>query len=355
MILDATRGSIARFVNHSCSPNCKMAKWTVQGVPRMALFAGDEGIMTGEELTYDYNFNPFSMKNIQECRCGSDNCRGVLGPKPKEAKEKELREAVNAIATGGKRKIQQLAEDAIEGVKNVTKKRKLELPSTNTIKNAMMRAQIGITSTLMPTVKAKLPQPKDKGKEKAKPVVEVEKEKKKSKAEDNKPKPKKSGAAKPKLPIGWVYTEDIEEPAPPVVRNIFATDPEALLRSEKRKRKQASEEVGSASKKRRTTTTSGGELLLERGNGRRSSGTAKDAVEVGAGLRTANADAEAKEVRDGESTPSSAPKPKKKNVKETIVMTIKGRRGHTPGTPGGKSIRVISDEEVEAEVEEEIE
>lgn len=56
MICDATRGSIARFVNHSCEPNCAMVKWTVNHKPRMALFAGAEGIMTGEELTYDYNF-----------------------------------------------------------------------------------------------------------------------------------------------------------------------------------------------------------------------------------------------------------------------------------------------------------
>ena len=33
-----------------------MIKWTVAGKPRMALFAGDNVIMTGEELTYDYNF-----------------------------------------------------------------------------------------------------------------------------------------------------------------------------------------------------------------------------------------------------------------------------------------------------------
>jgi SET domain-containing protein len=56
MIIDATRGTIARFVNHSCEPNCEMIKWTVGGEPRMALFAGRRGIMTGEELTYDYNF-----------------------------------------------------------------------------------------------------------------------------------------------------------------------------------------------------------------------------------------------------------------------------------------------------------
>jgi hypothetical protein len=84
MIIDATRGSIARFVNHSCEPNCRMVKWIVAGKPRMALFAGDKPIMTGDELTYDYNFDPFSAKNVQVCRCGSERCRGVLGPRPKD-------------------------------------------------------------------------------------------------------------------------------------------------------------------------------------------------------------------------------------------------------------------------------
>ncbi len=126
MILDATRGSIARFINHSCEPNCKMIKWTVAGKPRMALFAGDRGIMTGEELTYDYNFNPYSIKNVQECRCGSASCRGVLGPKPKEIKD-----ALKPIATSGKRKFQQALEDAVESVtETVTKKRKLAIPKT---------------------------------------------------------------------------------------------------------------------------------------------------------------------------------------------------------------------------------
>lgn len=56
MIIDATRGNIARFVNHACEPNCRMEKRIVKGEPKMALFAGPNGIMTGQELTYDYNF-----------------------------------------------------------------------------------------------------------------------------------------------------------------------------------------------------------------------------------------------------------------------------------------------------------
>lgn len=153
MILDATRGSIARFVNHSCEPNCAMIKWTVAEKPRVALFAGDRGIMTGEELTYDYNFNPYSVKNVERCRCGASACRGFLGPKPKEAKDP---------LTGNKRSAQKTPEKALEkvskkketsgsthafnknsitgtkrnfhnafreSVESVTKKRKINLPS----------------------------------------------------------------------------------------------------------------------------------------------------------------------------------------------------------------------------------
>lgn len=88
MIIDAIRGSIARFVNHSCAPNCRMEKWTVGGKPRMALFADDRGIMTGEELTFDSNFDPNSSKSVHVCRCGSENCRGMIGLKAKNAPKK---------------------------------------------------------------------------------------------------------------------------------------------------------------------------------------------------------------------------------------------------------------------------
>ncbi|CAK7223096.1 hypothetical protein SBRCBS47491_005085 [Sporothrix bragantina] len=115
LIIDGTSGSIARFVNHSCSPNCRMIKWIVSGQPRIALFAGDRPILTGEELTYDYNFDPYSAKNVQCCLCGAENCRGVLGPRKSEkvtkaaaekaAAEKAAAEKANGKAKGsGKRK-----------------------------------------------------------------------------------------------------------------------------------------------------------------------------------------------------------------------------------------------------------
>ena len=132
MIIDATRGSIARFVNHSCEPNCRMEKWTVGGKPRMALFAGEKGILTGDELTYDYNFDPFSQRNVQECRCGSKKCRGVLGPKAKDEKKSKSEQETGLESTGtlagAKRKIANVLD---ESTNRLNKKRKLLGPKSN--------------------------------------------------------------------------------------------------------------------------------------------------------------------------------------------------------------------------------
>ncbi|KAH9868240.1 hypothetical protein J1614_007312 [Plenodomus biglobosus] len=144
MIIDATRGTIARFVNHSCEPNCEMIKWTVGGEPRMALFAGSRGVMTGDELTYDYNFDPFSQKNIQVCRCGTESCRGVLGPKPK--KPVEEKSIIPVSLAGGKRKFSEITRVGKSGSRSSQsspKKRKLNTTSTVTskAKNASIRSE----------------------------------------------------------------------------------------------------------------------------------------------------------------------------------------------------------------------
>ena len=150
MIIDATAGSITRFVNHSCQPNCRMIKWIVSGQPRMALFAGDRPIMTGEELTYDYKFDPFSAKNVQKCLCGSEKCRGVLGPKPKEVKQpkptkEDLKKAIKASVSHGKRKLKELLGDENEEGGSAAKKRKIKTPTgvkSNGLKRALSTASI---------------------------------------------------------------------------------------------------------------------------------------------------------------------------------------------------------------------
>lgn len=77
LVIDGTKGSMARFINHSCEPNCEVRMVKVGGVPRMGVFAGEGGIMTGEELSYDYNFDNFGDW-AQKCYCGAGNCRGTL-------------------------------------------------------------------------------------------------------------------------------------------------------------------------------------------------------------------------------------------------------------------------------------
>ncbi|XP_061616456.1 histone-lysine N-methyltransferase ASH1L isoform X1 [Phyllopteryx taeniolatus] len=81
MVIDSYRmGNEARFINHSCEPNCEMQKWSVNGVYRIGLFALKD-ISSGTELTYDYNFHSFNTEEQQVCKCGSESCRGIIGGK----------------------------------------------------------------------------------------------------------------------------------------------------------------------------------------------------------------------------------------------------------------------------------
>ena len=70
-------GTVCRFVNHSCKPNCKMAKVQVDGLPRMVLQA-DMDIPAGTELTYHYHFEDFEGSEPQTCYCGEDVCSGTI-------------------------------------------------------------------------------------------------------------------------------------------------------------------------------------------------------------------------------------------------------------------------------------
>ncbi|KAG6909160.1 hypothetical protein DXG01_001787 [Tephrocybe rancida] len=97
--IDATKsGGIGRFANHSCRPNCYVAKWTVDQHVRMGIFAKRD-IKKHEELTFNYNvdrygyvgFNLFQSIFVNEvfafshqaqtCYCGESNCVGFIGGK----------------------------------------------------------------------------------------------------------------------------------------------------------------------------------------------------------------------------------------------------------------------------------
>ncbi|GAA6037687.1 hypothetical protein JCM8097_002285 [Rhodosporidiobolus ruineniae] len=80
VFIDATkRGGKGRFLNHSCNPNCVVAKWTVGRKMRMGIFTKRD-IKKDEELTFNYNVDRYGHV-AQECYCGEPNCVGFIGGK----------------------------------------------------------------------------------------------------------------------------------------------------------------------------------------------------------------------------------------------------------------------------------
>ncbi len=79
----AVDGNDARFINHSCNPNCE----AVDDAGRIFIEA-IRTIRLGEELTYDYHLERDGRWRKEwdqryACRCGAPNCRGTLLVKPK--------------------------------------------------------------------------------------------------------------------------------------------------------------------------------------------------------------------------------------------------------------------------------
>ncbi|XP_044511972.1 histone-lysine N-methyltransferase ASHH1-like [Mangifera indica] len=84
--IDATaKGSHARFINHSCQPNCETRKWNVLGETRVGIFAKQD-ISVGTELGYDYNFEWYGGNKVR-CLCGAASCTGFLGAKSRGFQE----------------------------------------------------------------------------------------------------------------------------------------------------------------------------------------------------------------------------------------------------------------------------
>ncbi|GAX78574.1 hypothetical protein CEUSTIGMA_g6014.t1, partial [Chlamydomonas eustigma] len=80
-VIDACRkGNNARFINHSCDPNCETQKWLIRGELAIGLFALKD-MAAGDELTFDYNFERYGDKPIR-CHCSTKTCRKFIGGTP---------------------------------------------------------------------------------------------------------------------------------------------------------------------------------------------------------------------------------------------------------------------------------
>ena len=89
MIDGTVGGNDARFINHSCEPNCEAYVFD----DRVYIYAMRD-VIRGEELTFDYKLGPAIKKGTRKqydteqfaCHCGSPHCRGtMLGVKRKRS------------------------------------------------------------------------------------------------------------------------------------------------------------------------------------------------------------------------------------------------------------------------------
>lgn len=79
-------GNDARWINHSCAPNCE----TEENADGTRVFViALRAISEGEELFYDYGLViddkiTKELRNQYRCLCGSDECRGTMLTLPKK-------------------------------------------------------------------------------------------------------------------------------------------------------------------------------------------------------------------------------------------------------------------------------
>jgi uncharacterized protein len=79
VVIDAAvNGNAARWINHSCDPNCDAVV-----DDRRIWIETIRDVLPGEELTYDYELrletrHTPTAKRMYACSCGSPRCRGTL-------------------------------------------------------------------------------------------------------------------------------------------------------------------------------------------------------------------------------------------------------------------------------------
>ena len=86
-IIDANvDGNDARWINHSCAPNCQAVLHEDPGSDRRldrVMIESLRPIKAGEELTYDYGIrleerHTPRLKKIWACLCGAPDCSGTM-------------------------------------------------------------------------------------------------------------------------------------------------------------------------------------------------------------------------------------------------------------------------------------
>ncbi len=91
-------GNAARWINHSCEPNCE----AIEDEGRIYIYA-IHPIRAGDELSYSYPLvyegrHTAAIKRAFACRCGAPTCTGtMLAPKPRKRKPAAKRKPEDAV------------------------------------------------------------------------------------------------------------------------------------------------------------------------------------------------------------------------------------------------------------------
>jgi uncharacterized protein len=102
-VIDAgVDGNEARFLNHSCKPNCESVIES-----RRVYIEATRTIEPGEEMTYDYQIqrdvdDPPGIEEVFACRCGFPECRGTMlwPPDPPKRARKSRRKTTRRARPG---------------------------------------------------------------------------------------------------------------------------------------------------------------------------------------------------------------------------------------------------------------
>ena len=135
-VINGNTGGDAKYINHSCSPNCEAVQYGDK-----IFIESLRSIPKGEELTYDYHLEvdgKITDKVVKEyaCFCGSPNCRGTqiaasllkkykkkLEKKKAKAEKKAARKAEKAKVKAEKKAARKAEKEKAKAEK---KKKKLQ-------------------------------------------------------------------------------------------------------------------------------------------------------------------------------------------------------------------------------------
>lgn len=130
-VIDANYGgNAARWINHSCDPNCEAVLEEDDDDRRKdrVFIEAIRNIALGEELSYNYGIvldepHTSKLKKIWECRCGSPKCTGTM-LQPKNDKPKKKAVAKKAKKAGKSQKVlgKKAAGTQAAGTKAASKK-----------------------------------------------------------------------------------------------------------------------------------------------------------------------------------------------------------------------------------------